>query len=776
MIRKYTCVFCFMLMIFASAMLNAQIESKKIKGIPLEYLNGFSVSANGGSMLAFGDIKQYSFLPASNKENKFGGGFAITKSFKSIYAIRAQFLFGGLGGQEKNATPPVYYKTSLVGYSVHGLFNINELIWGQTKPNKLSVYAIVGFGYASYRAFQKNLTTDTYVKSVGYKNYKLDKAKKTTDVVIPVGLGIKYKINENFDINFETIFHYALSDKLDAQFVKGDNSNDKYLYTNIGITYKFNFPDPASKINEGYKGQELSGPFDKYKRAIAAANTRFKVEDYGAAQRMYRELYKDHADDALLNLRLGKAQVMMKNMDQGIESLEKAQKLLPTIDPEVHLYLGKAHQYLGRLDKAIAEYQKYIASLIKQKDRNDNPAIGYLAQVKTAKELMSKPVDVKITNMGEVINSQYTDAAPCITGDRKTFLFTSRRPDTQGGGVDYNTGNYFDDIYISEFDEKTKTWSSAVSAEGLNSPGFDASMSISPDGMNVLIYRNMPGVTKSGDIYTSKMGANGKWSAPKPLPEPINSSFFEGSACYTPDGKTIYFVSERKGGHGNADIWKSTQISAEEWSKPENLGPVINSVEDEISVFLHPDGKTLFFASRGHNSMGGLDIFMSTLDTAKKWSKPINLGYPINTTKDEIHFTLTADGRKAYISSTREEGLGDVDIYEINMRDYKVPNVAQNMDVSAFTNKLSIISGNVLVGANKLANAKIVIVNTKTKQEVASLLSGETGDYFITLPGNTEYELRITKEGYQELVEKVNLPYTLEKIFNQKKDLNLIKK
>ena len=286
---------------------------------------------------------------------------------------------------------------------------------------------------------------------------------------------------------------------------------------------------------------------------------------------------------------------------------------------------------------------------------------------------MAHPVNVKIKNLGHDINSEYDDGEPQITADGKTIYFTSRRPDTKGGGIDPNTGQYYDDIYSSAWNDEANKWNPAVNVDELNTAGHDAVLGISPDGNTIFVYRNVPKVTGSGDIYFSTKKADGKWQPPKPMPKPINSSFFEGSCSLTPDGNYLYFVSERNGGYGNGDIWRSKRIGKGQWGKPVNLGPTVNTIGDEMSVFMYPDGKTLFFSSNGHNTMGGYDIFMTQMKADSSWTEPINLGYPINTTKDEKTFTMTADGKKAYITSNKDNGLGGYDIYEVDMSNYVYP-------------------------------------------------------------------------------------------------------
>ncbi|MFH0895953.1 MAG: carboxypeptidase regulatory-like domain-containing protein [Bacteroidota bacterium] len=523
----------------------------------------------------------------------------------------------------------------------------------------------------------------------------------------------------------------------------------------------------------------------KYKYRLSQAKTKFIDEDYNGALRLYRELFEEHKTDANLNNMIGRCYLALKDMEKALEFFGNAEKINPSVDFDLYLYMGQASQYIGQLDKALEYYNKYVAKCKKKYQVERTTVMQNIDQCKNAKYMMENPVKAKIRNMGRVINCEFTDAAPSITADGKTFIFTSRRADTEGGGIDPNTGYYFDDIYISTWDDQKSDWTTAENLTDLNTPEHDASCSISPDGNSIFLYKNIPSVTRSGDIYISKINAAGKWGAPKPLNIIVNSSFFESSACLSPDGKTLYFVSERNGGQGNADIWMSTiDPETKDWGKPVNLGEAVNTDDDEIGVFIHPDGKTLFFTSKGHNSIGGFDVFQTVLQNGK-WSKPANLGYPINTTRDEVHFVMATDGRKAFISSSKENGFGDYDIYEVDMSNYTFPiidttksNIAVVNPVKIVENtNLSILRGSVVDADNgqKMENIAVVITEVASGKKVAELNTNEIGDYFITLPGDKEYQLEVTKTGYKTIVEKVTLPLGKDKVATIYKSFNLSK-
>jgi len=498
---------------------------------------------------------------------------------------------------------------------------------------------------------------------------------------------------------------------------------------------------------------------------------RYRGEDYNGALRIYREIYEVNKNDAKINFLIGKCNVQLNNMDDALVYLKKALKLEPTVDKSIHFYIGEAYQYLGKIDSAVIEYKAYESTFKNSKPSENDPVVDLLSQAETAQNMMAHPVNVTITNMGPEVNSEFDDGMPQISADGNTLIFTSRRSDTKGGGIDPNTGQYYDDVYMSVYDEASKKWKAADDVEGdLNTAGHDAVLGMSADGKTIFVYRNIPKVTGSGDIYFSTKKADDKWSKPKPLAKPVNSTFFEGSCSLSPDGSWLYFVSERNGGYGNADIWKSKRLGKNIWGKPVNLGPVINTEGDEMSVFMHPDGKTLFFSSNGHKTMGGYDIFMSQMKADSTWTEPVNLGYPINTTKNELTFTMTADGKKAYITSNKPGGLGGADIYEIDMTKYDFPIKIEGQVTTATVapkveTDLSILKGSVIESSAAQALEAEVSIKDVATGKISKVLTSETGDYFITLKGDKEYEITVEKEGYKKYSEKVTLPYDKDKTY-----------
>ena len=419
---------------------------------------------------------------------------------------------------------------------------------------------------------------------------------------------------------------------------------------------------------------------DKIK--LQKARHLYLINNYAEALDLYQALYKTSQGNAMLSYRMAECYYKMKHYESAANHLEKAYRIAPDVHKELHLLYGKALHRLDELERAQEHYETCKKQLEEAAKGAIKEALGknklliaevddLIERVQYARELTQNPVNVTIENMGEVINSPFEDYGPSLSADGKTMIFTSRRVGSKGGlmAPDHK---YYEDIYITTWNEEKNRWYIAEGIQGrLNTDEHDASLSISPDGTMIYVYKNIEGVTKSGDIYCSKLSSSGKWGAPRPLGKTINTTYFESHACVTADAKTLFFISERKNGFGRGDIYMAKRISRKEWSEPQNLGARINTKGDEVSVYVTPDGNTLFFSSEGHKTMGGYDIFKSTYEDGK-WTKPVNLGYPINTVGDDVHFVLGADGKKAYYSTFNpNEGLGERDIYEIDMTNYK---------------------------------------------------------------------------------------------------------
>lgn len=392
-----------------------------------------------------------------------------------------------------------------------------------------------------------------------------------------------------------------------------------------------------------------------FKAHFKKAQQYYKSAQYDRAISQYKRALKFKKGNLDATYGLGLSYLFSAQKEKALPYLKNVRQLDPKIDREIDYHLGLAYQY---------NYDFYQAkkSYIRYKERNKKrtyQANLRIAQCDMGDSLYLNPRKARIVNLGEKINSRWHDYTPLITTDGKTLFFTSNRSSSTGGKK-LPDGSYYEDIYYCYWQDGEWSEPKNVSTN-INTRYHDAAASISPDGKTLFTYSEKG----SGDIYESKK-SNGEWSVPTPLSDQINSVFWETSVSITADGKTIYFTSDRPGGFGGLDIYKCDRKEDGTWGMPRNLGPTINTAEEEDSPVIHPDGQTLYFSSAGHTGMGGFDIFFSKMKDGR-FQLPVNLGYPINTVFDDNYFVISADRKKAYYASQRVGGVGGADLYLIEM-------------------------------------------------------------------------------------------------------------
>lgn len=431
----------------------------------------------------------------------------------------------------------------------------------------------------------------------------------------------------------------------------------------LTLGVKANVTEPDSSLNLLDKGIIAEKMFQ--------AKGKYIEGDYRGAISLYREVLDQNDKHILAHYYSGECHFALKHYDLALEYANKTKALI-TDKPvkELDYLFGKVNQKLGLHDDAIKSFEAYKVGL-SEKQISDEEVDLMINQCKKAKEMLAKPnADVTVTKLGLEVNSPTDDFGLIPAPDGKTLYFTSRRSDTQGASVDLEGDfKFYTDIYVCTWDSVNGKWNEADNdmAGKLNTEFHESVNFITPDGMTMLLYRNITGATKSGDIYVSKKSIKtGKWSEPKSFDKKtINTTFWESSACLTADGNTIYFLSERLGGEGESDIYTSTKVGGK-WTTPVSVGSTINTRYDENTVYVTADGRWMFFSSRGHNSMGGYDIYRSE-NQAGVWSTPVNLGAPINTVDDDLHFVLTKDMKKAYMSTIADHGKNEREIYEVDL-------------------------------------------------------------------------------------------------------------
>jgi len=491
---------------------------------------------------------------------------------------------------------------------------------------------------------------------------------------------------------------------------------------------------------------------------MATASQKFLGNDYWGALDAYRNAQKLGEQGAKISYKIGDCHYHLKHYTYAEEYFEKAKALDETIDKDLFLSLGRTNHRLAKMDKAITYYKKY-RSIAPERDIALFDVNGLIKQCEYAKQMMANPLDVDIQNLGRAINSRFDDYAPSLNAKGTIMMFTSRRSGMTHNKVDVKGDHkFFEDIFVAERESQGDSWGQAERLEALDTDAHDAVLSISPNAQEIFIYKNNE--NSAGDIFKSQRASlEDEWSEPKKLPKPINTSYFESSISITADGSTMYFISERPGsGMGHGDIYVTRKTGENSWSRPENLGDIINTPKDEKFVFVHPNGSTIFFASKGHLTMGSYDIFKSELIDGN-WTKPVNLGYPINTVNEESTFSMTADNKKLLLSAEYENTMGERDIYEIDLSNIEILKVL-NIDSDLLEAKANVlVYGNVKVEKydKNVRYADITILDAKTDKVIYEIQSDKDGSYEISLPLGATYRMNVNTEKYGEKEQKIKL-------------------
>lgn len=427
-----------------------------------------------------------------------------------------------------------------------------------------------------------------------------------------------------------------------------------------------------------------SFPFHGYSQqdSIALSEEYYKmgmeVFDYShrkQATEMFMMAVKANPKSAKAQFMTGRSIMLTIRKEQSLDYFKNAYRLDPKIDPDILYYLGQAYHYSEKFDSAILLYTRYnrllARSLDYEKSKRINEVNRKIFECHNAKIMVSQPVDVTITHLDELVNSEWPDYAPTINADETLLVFTTRRPEENSNARIASDNEYYEEIFYSK--KVNGSWTLARNfAAPLNNNYHNASVNLSPDGKEMLLYNDSNG----GDILASFLKADGNWTDPEELE--INSEYIENSASISGDGQRLFFTSNRPGGYGGTDIYVCTRDSKGRWTNPQNLGKLVNTDMDEDGVFVSASGKHLYFSSNGHAGMGDLDLYRSTYNVEKDvWEKPVNLGYPINSVENDIYIVFTRDENFAYISSVRKEGIGEQDIYKIDIRNWKEPAYTQ---------------------------------------------------------------------------------------------------
>jgi outer membrane protein OmpA-like peptidoglycan-associated protein/tetratricopeptide (TPR) repeat protein len=508
------------------------------------------------------------------------------------------------------------------------------------------------------------------------------------------------------------------------------------------------------------------------KKLLKNANSFYEERLYKDAIHAFEEVLKVDPANVEANYKTGVSYLRTIHKVKATPFLEKVYAVNPEYDPRLRFELAQAWHLNHEFEKALKYYKEYKSKIDPKDIEGKKLTERKILECENGIIYKNNPVKAKITNLGAVLNTKFSEFAPVISADESILVFTSRRPGSTGDLLDENQEHY-EDIYVSY--RKNKVWTQPVNiGRPVNSDEHDASIALSPDGQIVFVYKNDS--HGEGDIYYSEFDGV-KWSKPEDMGKNINTKYGETSISMTADGRTVYFTSNRpETGFGGMDIYKSTKDKKGRWGPAVNLGATINTSYDDESPFIHPDGKTLYFSSRGHNGMGEYDIFKSYLKDDASWTEPENLGYPINTADDDIYFVLSADNRHGYYSSEREDGLGEKDLYMIGMPEPEKLAVVESKEVTltkletkkdlkpiakvnAF-NPVTILKGTVKDALTKEFLASDLEIIDNEKNEVISQIrtNAQTGSFLIVLTSGKNYGIRVNKETYLFHSENFDIP------------------
>lgn len=473
------------------------------------------------------------------------------------------------------------------------------------------------------------------------------------------------------------------------------------------------------------------------KRALKDGQNYLYNEDYAAAWNEYRHaLSLDKKNDVAT---VNGAYCLYKLNYEADSAMRLAPNLTTSRSPDAKYFLARIRHSQRSFDEAISLLEHYNTTPPKDRLISIDETNYLLNICKNAKNFTARPHRSIIRNIGPAINSRFQDYVPVITPDESALYFTSKRDN--GREENKNTdNNFFEDVYVSF--KKDSVWQPATNVgEPINSGTNDACVAISPDGQRMIVYRTAKDEI-SGDLYLTQMMQGNTWGPLEKMGEEINSQYIETSACFSNDVSEIYFSSNRPGGYGGKDIYRVKKRPDGRWALPYNLGPSINTLRDEDAPFLHPDGVTLYFSSKGHTTMGEYDVFKSVLNLENNQFSPAeNLGFPINDVGNDIFFVLSVDGQRGYYSSNKKDSYGGIDIYQIDTR--------------FGDNDLQVQQGFATVNGIP-GRVSITLFDTETNQLNGNYYSNSsTGKFVLVVNPMKSYRAVVEvedEEGYEQLI------------------------
>jgi outer membrane protein OmpA-like peptidoglycan-associated protein/tetratricopeptide (TPR) repeat protein len=555
----------------------------------------------------------------------------------------------------------------------------------------------------------------------------------------------------------------------------------KYIYITLILTLSAGF---ALAQNVEFKRSNFKDQVDEYKAAEDAiskgeelfeqgSTAIFEVRDpellFDKALQQFQIAQDLNPNNALNNFRIGVCFIYSTRPYEAIPYLEKAQELDPECDDFLYYYHGNALQLKGEFDKALESYRKF-EDAYRKADNFSKFVSMRKRECDNAKKYKSDPERCWVDNMSE-LNTDNDEIAPSITTDGSEIIFSSNRKNSNAAN---ELGQYDHEVYTSSV--KDGSWQKAKLIKGsLNSKEDDVVNNLSFDGTKMLLHKKNEG---QEDIYESELNG-AEWSYPEVMPRQISTDRTKDMfAAYSHDGWSIFFTRGNDSRSNGTDIMYSGMRNKME----KNYGAAsmisqVNSKFNDGPIYMAIDGRTMYLASQGHESLGGYDIFVSYKDQGV-WSKPKNMGYPINTPYDDFFFAPTANGKFAYIASNRAGGKGGFDIYKvtfwgppkqpiIDMEDYLLASIAKpikdpQIEETVSINKVSltVFKGRTIDAiSRKPVQGEIEITDNATGDIIERFTTNSaSGKFLLSLPAGKNYGIAVKAEGYLFHSENFDIP------------------
>jgi len=457
----------------------------------------------------------------------------------------------------------------------------------------------------------------------------------------------------------------------------------------------------------------------------------FDFFDYKNAERSLKDAIATDRKFYEAYIMLGELMAKQNRFAEAASYYQEAVRIDSLFYPPVFFNLAESEFKSGSYNKALIHYQVYLDQK-KISQKNKVVAVTKITNCEFALEAMKNPVPFNPVSIGSSINTENDEYWPSITADGQTLMFT-RQTRYGNSATGYQLGQ--EDFYVSYLLENK--WQKAINAGApINTSNNEGAQTISSGG-NYMYFTacDRPGGLGSCDLYFSAFD-RGKWSVPINIGAPVNTSYWESQPSVSADGKILFFSSSRPGGIGGKDIWYSVIKENGNWSIPVNMGDTVNTEGDEMSPFIHFDGRTLYFASDGRPGMGGFDLFFTRMNDDSTWSQPKNLGYPINTFNDEMGLIIEAGGQKAIFSS-KHDNVNGKDLFYFDLDESIRPNPVSYMKGKVYDKE-----------TGKMLKAEYELINLTIGKTTVKSTSDSEGNFLVCLPSGYNYGLNVSKPGY----------------------------